>query len=82
MKVNMIDVKMNYKGKYKDMKCPVCKTEEDTTEHLFECNDLKDKVGDESRTVSKEDITSENVTKLRILEKYIKKALKIREFYI
>ena len=43
-KVNIIDVKMNYKGKYKDMKCPMCKIEEDTTEHLFERNDLKDRV--------------------------------------
>ncbi|XP_066934534.1 uncharacterized protein [Clytia hemisphaerica] len=82
MKVNMIEVKMNYKGKYRDIKCPICKTEDDTTEHSFECNDLKDKVGEESTSVSKEDITSENVVKLKMLEKYIKKALKIREIYL
>ena len=70
MRLNMIEVKMNYKGKYNDMKCPICKKEDDTMEHLFECEELKDKVGEESVSVSKEKIMSENMLELIRLETY------------
>ena len=39
----MVDVKMNYKGKYVDQWCVMCKTEEETTEHLFRCKVYKEK---------------------------------------
>ena len=39
IRLNMIEVKSNYKGTYKNtLKCELCKTEDDTTEHLLQCN--------------------------------------------
>ena len=39
-KLNMVKVKCNYKGNYKDYKdliCQGCKLKDDTTEHMFQC---------------------------------------------
>ena len=38
LRLNMVNVKMNYKGtNTEDKKCPICKESEDTTEHMFVC---------------------------------------------
>ena len=39
-----VDVRINYKGKYKDeesLMCPLCGEVNDNTEHLLECNTEK-----------------------------------------
>ena len=41
IRLNMIDVRMNYKGKYKgeeSLMCPISGAVSDNTEHLLECN--------------------------------------------
>ena len=44
IRLNMIDVKNNYKGKYKnDRICPICKRENDTIKHLFQCTKVRTK---------------------------------------
>ena len=51
----MIEVKCNYKGKYKnDLTCPICKIENDTTEHLFDCKKLKEKIHYDKNTNSED----------------------------
>ena len=68
-RLNMIETKCNYKGKFlNDLKCPLCKLELDTTEHLTECQGLM-----EEKSVS--NISNPNDK----LAKSIKKAIKIRE---
>ena len=38
IRLNMIETKCNYKGIFKDnLKCEICKLENDTTEHLLKC---------------------------------------------
>ena len=38
IRLNMIETKCNYKGIFKDnLKCELCKSEDDTTEHLLKC---------------------------------------------
>ena len=36
----MIEVRTNYKEKYLDINCPLCKESEDTQEHMLHCSDL------------------------------------------
>ena len=38
----MLKLKSNYKNKHENLTCDLCGKEEDKTEHLFECNTLKD----------------------------------------
>ena len=37
LRLNMVNVKCNYKGSYKEYLCPLCSESDDTTEHLFQC---------------------------------------------
>ena len=37
VRLHMINVPMNYKGTWKQKKCPLCNSSEGTTEHYFEC---------------------------------------------
>ena len=41
----MLDIKMNFKNKYKsDLTCNICKEDEETLEHIFQCRVYKDKL--------------------------------------
>jgi hypothetical protein len=41
MRLNMTEVKRNFRGKYNDMLCPACGIEEETTEHVILCTEYK-----------------------------------------
>merc|ERR1711915_225163 len=72
----MIDVKANYKNKYRNIECEICKVEENT-EHLFKCQkyiDLNEKIRggtlQEILKINKEDdiakIIKEIIKKIKI----------------
>ena len=43
LRLNMVEVKANFKGNFKNnLLCPLCEVEIDTTEHLFKCNVTRD----------------------------------------
>ena len=37
----MVEVKTNFRNKYSDLSCPVCKLNEDTQQHVMECTILQ-----------------------------------------
>ena len=41
LRTRMIEVRANYKKKYPDINCPLCKESEDTQEHMLHCSDLQ-----------------------------------------
>eukprot|EP00794_Sanderia_malayensis_P017758 gene17758-19531_t len=45
LRLNMIKVKANYKGTNRTIECPACGNEEETTEHIFKCNNYQKLVG-------------------------------------
>ena len=77
IRLNMIEVKCNFKGKWKaNLACPFCKIEQDTTEHVLRCNKLKEIVHDHEMT--EEDIKTEEVEKLVMMANYVVESLKLR----
>ena len=78
IRLNMIEVKHNYKGKYKEeLKCPICRTNGDKTEHIIECEESARKLSHLKRprtTVWKNSTTQE----LRELYEYVKAAMELR----
>ena len=45
IRLNMIETKCNYKGNYKNnLLCELCKKENDTTEHIFSCEAIAQKI--------------------------------------
>ena len=41
IKLNMIELRANYKGKYSHMKCRRCGKDDETIEHLWSCSEFK-----------------------------------------
>ena len=54
----MIDLKDNYKHKYKETICPMCEREIDSTEHLFECNEYQSLEGNLKNLLQNEDMAA------------------------
>jgi hypothetical protein len=80
MKMNMIEVKTNYKGKYgKEVKCPICEEEEDTTEHLFVCETTSEKLKIDNRRLKLMDIKESKPQELKELAMYAKIAMTLRQ---
>ena len=70
-RLNMLDLRANYKGKYEGWECQLCKMGEDSTEHLFECtelNKIRDKTTTAERLLEPDDK----------LDKFIKRAMQIK----
>ena len=43
LKLNMTDLRANYKGKHEDTLCRRCGAQEENIEHLFHCQNFKEK---------------------------------------
>ena len=41
VRLNMTELKSNFKGKYDDTMCPACDKEEETTEHVIKCSEYQ-----------------------------------------
>ena len=41
LRLNMVELKANFKGKYGDVKCPACGEDDETTEHVIKCKEYK-----------------------------------------
>ena len=77
IRLNMFEVKSNYKGLYRrSLECPMCEKEEDTMEHAFECERLKKII--EIKDVRVDYIKSEEVEKLETVWKYLKEVKNYR----
>ena len=76
-RLNMQAFKCNFKGKDKEIECPVCKEEEDTTEHTFQCKVIKRILGNEE--LRWRDIESEDIKVLKKVSKFIEQVKEIRE---
>ena len=66
MITRMIDVKANYKNKYKNLECEICSVEENT-EHLFKCkkyHDLNEKINGETLQEILKNNKEDNIAKI------------------
>ena len=43
------DVKLNYREKYENLECRVCKKEEESQKHLYECDDISKMISDNTK---------------------------------
>ena len=76
-RLNVQVFKCNFKGKDKEIECPLCKEEQDTTEHVFQCEAIKRILG--MKEMRCKDIVSEDVKVLKKVSQFMEKAKEIRE---
>ena len=79
-RTRMMNVMNNYKGKYKDIKCRLCKEEDETQEHILSrCRVLYSSHSTGLEKVTKEELFTENVTRLRQTARKIGKTIEMME---
>ena len=76
-RLNMLELKCNYKGKYKDMTCDLCRIEDEKTEHIFQCSSLR-KLNAKELTVQELDNPSREVARFLMEVMALKKNLRNR----
>ena len=71
-RLNMLELKANFRGKYEDVVCDLCLEGEDNTEHLFECKKLRRLMGYEIKLESLQEPTKQ-------LAKFLEMAMLIKD---
>ena len=76
----MVDVKCNFKNKFADLDCPLCKISPDTQEHLLKCEKIQEKNIEikNNKTCEYKDIFKPDTTKMKETVELLTKAMKIR----
>ena len=75
-RARMLDVKANYKGKHNDLKCRLCKLQEENQNHiLFECT--KNNISPEERFLIEDLFDDKNINKLKEIARTIDKVLEL-----
>ena len=75
VRLNMIEVRSNYKNQYQDLRCSLCKVETDSTEHIFECKSI---AMNGEYSMAKEIIYSEEGKVTRESIQYLKKVMELK----
>ena len=76
LRLNMTELRSNYKGSSESDICGLCKDKNDTTEHLFECAEIKKQLGN---VPTAEIIRKDDDDSYEELAKFLKNAYAIRE---
>ena len=79
LRLNMLELKSNYKGNNKNETCDLCKTEKDTTEHIFECQEIRKQVDNVPKITV---LDSDEITSYDEISKFLKKIYEIRNINI
>ena len=82
LRSRMVDVKTNYREKYKDTICPCCKAEEDNQEHLLSCSKLDVSGTLVDSTVNYDDLFQSNIQRqvntMRVIRSRYKQRKKMK----
>ena len=72
MRCRVTNVKMNMKGKFENLECSVCNSENESQIHIMECSEISKHKEIKGKMVEHENISGENVKKqLEIVKCFI-----------
>ena len=74
LRTRMAELKVNFKGKYEDLICPLCNNDNDTQSHLFNCDVLLKECKElaENYEIEYEDIFSSKDKQIKAVKLLIK----------
>ena len=80
LRTRMLELKVNFKGKYQDIVCPLCKSHQDNQGHLFNCDILIENCKElsENLEIEYEDIFLSKAKQIKAV-KLLSKIWEIRE---
>ena len=79
LRCRVTDTKMNKKGLYDDYECDICENENETQEHLLECEELVDMNNESMENVEYEKLFDGKVCEQVNIAKKFKQNMKNRE---
>ena len=56
LRARMTDVKVNFKGKYENLACKICKKENETQDHILKCEKISTEVSPEYHKIFEKDV--------------------------
>ena len=78
MRSRMEEVKINFRGKYENLECGVCKEVEESQKHIIECREILKMKENDGKTPDYENLFGENVKKQVEIAKTFTENLKIK----
>ena len=78
MRSRVTDVKLNFRGKYENLECRVCKSNEESQKHVYECNEIMKIRKIKNQKIEYEMIFKENVRKQVQIAKDFLENMKIK----
>ena len=79
LRSRVTEVKMNYKRKYEDLTCKACKKEEETQEHILECEEIEKKEPSLKSKLKLEVIFKGSIEDKAYIARMFEKKMKLRE---
>jgi len=76
VRLNMTSLNSNYKGTNTNVMCTACNNEEETTEHVMNCEIYKKLTG---QNIQQQKITNSNVANLKIIANYFDTITSVKE---
>ena len=78
MRSRVTDVKLNFREKYENLECKVCKIDEESQKHLYECSEIMKIRNIKNQNIEYEKIFEENVRKQVQIAKDFLENMKIK----
>ena len=78
MRSRMEEVKIDFRGKYENLECGVCKEVEESQKHIIECREILKMKENDGKTPDYENLFGENVKKQVEIAKTFTENLKIK----
>ena len=79
LRSRVIDVKQNFRGKYENLECRSCKSEEESQKHVYEYWKIKENNENKRKMIEYENIFGENSKNQAEIAKNFLEILEIRE---
>ena len=70
-------VKLNLRGNYENLECRICKKEEESQKHVYECDEIRKIRKSNDKIVEYEKIFGENLRLQKEIAKYFAENMKI-----
>ena len=79
LRSRMTDVKANFKNKYEEFECDICKDEEETQKHILECEDILKNTTRIKKETEYEELFKDNVKNQTEIAKMFIENMKVKK---
>ena len=79
MRSRVFDVKINFRGKYENFECEICKIEYESQQHIIECEEINKNRKEKKILPKYEDLYKRNVKNQVTIVRYFLENMKMKK---